>query len=325
MATVRKKGDHQWHVQVRRKGYPAVTKTFTARVDAEAWASVIESEMVRGVFVDRSAAEATSLREALDRYRDEVSVLKKTHNKEKSIIRYWQASKLGGRSMASIKQSDIAQYRDARQKVVGSATVRNEMALLSHLFTISAKEWGFGIANPVLMVRKPSPVRARDRRLSDKEINNIIQATESNELPAIIRLLVETAMRRGELAKLRWEHITIRGRTGTALLLDTKNGDDRVVPLSSGAVAALNLLPRQINGRVITLSADAITRAFARACDRAGVENARIHDLRHEAVSRLFDRGLDLTEVAATSGHKTWSMLKRYTHRKAAEIAKKLG
>jgi integrase len=323
MATIRKKGDLQWHVQIRRRGWATQSKTFETRAKAEQWAQIIESEMTRGVFVDRSEAEATTLSAALDRYQAEVSVLKKTASKERSFIKSWKSSALAGRSLASIKQADVAKWRDARLKVVGVATVRNEMALLSHLFTTAGKDWGMGISNPFLMVRKPPPVKGRDRRLSEDEINKIIQATESQELPVVIRLLTETAMRRGELSKLRWDNIDLKNRV--AHLVDTKNGESRHVPLSSAAVAALKGLPRRIDGRVISMAGDSITQAFARACERAGVENARIHDLRHEGVSRLFEKGLGVMEVASVSGHKTLSQLKRYTHMSAAELAKKLG
>jgi integrase len=323
MASIRKKGDLQWHAQIRRKGYPPATKTFTTRNEAQAWVQIVESEMVRGVFVDRSEAEATTLAEALERYAREVSVHKKTKTKEESIIRGWLARPLASRSLAAVRSIDLAKYRDDRLKEAGAATVRNELALLSHLFTVAAKDWNMGIQNPVSAVRKPAPVKGRDRRLSDDEIDKIINATESVELPAILRLLTETAMRRGELSKLRWEDIDLK--SCVARLRDTKNGDDREVPLSSRAVAALRGMPRRIDGKVFGLSGDGITRAFARACARAEVDDARIHDLRHEAVSRLFEKGLNPVEAAAVSGHKTLAMLKRYTHLKAADLAKKLG
>lgn len=323
MATVTKRGDLQWQCKVRAKGHPIQTRTFTTRAQAQAWGRVIESEMARGVFIDRSKAESTTLTEALDRYAREVSAHKKTANKEASIIRSWQARQMAARSLASIKPSDLSKYRDGRLKEVGAATVRNELALLSHLFTVAVKDWDMGVQNPVLSIRKPSPVKSRDRRLSNDEIGKIIEATESAELPVILRLLTETAIRRGELTKLRWEDVDLK--SCVTRLRDTKNGEDRDVPLSTRAIAVLRALPRRIDGKVFGLSADGITRAFARACRRAGIEDARIHDLRHEAVSRLFEKGLNPMEVASVSGHKTLAMLKRYTHLRAEDLAKKLG
>jgi len=322
MATIRKKGDG-WHCQVRKKGHSAITRTFTIKSDAVRWAAMVESELERGVFVDRSEAESTTVRDAFERYAREVSILKKGYSREKTMISRWQAQKLAGGSMASLKSMDVADWRDARLTQVSGSTVHRELCLLSHLFTVAIKDWGYGVQNPVATTRKPKLNRGRDRRLTQDEIERIIDATESRELPVAIRLLTETAMRRGELGKLKWENVDMKACV--AHLRDTKNGEDRDVPLSSRAVAALQGLPRRIDGKVIGMSSDGITRAFARACGRAGIEDARIHDLRHEAVSRLFERGLDVMEVASVSGHKTLSQLKRYTHLKAADLAKKLG
>ena len=322
MATFRKKGEG-WHCQVRKKGHAPVTKTFSLKSDAVRWATMIESEIERGVFVDRSEAESTTIRDAFDRYAREVAVKKKGYSREKTMISRWQAYRLADRSIASLKSMDVSKWRDDRCREVSDSTVHRELCLLSHLYTVAIKDWGFAVQNPVKMTRMPAASKGRERRLSESEIDKIIEATESAELPVVVRLLTETAMRRGELSKLRWEHIDLK--SSTAHLIDTKNGEDRTIPLSTRAKAALAALPRQIDGRVISMSADAITRAFARAAKRAGVEDARIHDLRHEAVSRLFEKGLDVMEVASVSGHKTLGQLRRYTHLKAADLAKKLG
>lgn len=330
MATITKRGNHQWQVKIRAKGFPPQTKTFTSRIDAEKWARHLENEMDRGIFVDRSEAEATTLHDALDRYGREVSALKRTHKKELSIIKSWQASTLAGMSLAQLRGVDLAKWRDDRLQQVGVATVRNELALLSHLYTTASKDWGMGVVNPVASVRKPPPVRGRDRRLSDAELDSIITTTQSVELPAIIRLLTETAMRRGELSRLVWERVDLENRT--AHLIKTKNGEDRFVPLSARAVGCLQSVKssredegREISGQVFLMTPDAITRAFSRACKRAKIQDARLHDLRHEAVSRLFEKELNSMEVASVSGHKTLSMLRRYTHLHAKDLAKKLG
>ena len=68
MASISRRGNLQWRVRVRIKGYPVQTRTFETRTDAEAWAKITESEMVRGVFISRKGAENTSLAEALERY-----------------------------------------------------------------------------------------------------------------------------------------------------------------------------------------------------------------------------------------------------------------
>ena len=111
-----------------------------------------------------------------------------------------------------------------------------------------------------------------------------------------------------------------------AHLPDTKNGEARSVPLSSTAIQTLRALPRSLHGQVFPgLTTEAVKRAFARAVRRAGIEDLRFHDLRHEATSRLFERGLNIMEVASITGHKDLRMLRRYTHLKAEDLARKLG
>ncbi|MCP3881843.1 MAG: site-specific integrase, partial [Sulfitobacter sp.] len=105
----------------------------------------------------------------------------------------------------------------------------------------------------------------------------------------------------------------------------TKNGESRTVPLSSTAVQVLDSIPRSFNGEVFPgLTSEAIKRSYIRARRRAGIEGLRFHDLRHEATTRLFENGLNIMEVASITGHKDLRMLRRYTHLKAEDLAKKL-
>ena len=93
-------------------------------------------------------------------------------------------------------------------------------------------------------------------------------------------------------------------------------------------MTAISSLPRHFkDGRVFwTWSrADSLENAWRRAVKAADIADFRFHDLRHEAVSRLFERGLNVMEVSAISGHKNLQMLRRYTHLKAEDLAQKLG
>jgi integrase len=104
-----------------------------------------------------------------------------------------------------------------------------------------------------------------------------------------------------------------------------KNGEPRAVPLSPAALAVLDALPRSVSGLVLPVRRMTLYSVFAAACARAKVENYTFHDLRHEALSRLAERGdFNVLELAAVSGHKTLQMLKRYTHLQAAKLADKL-
>ncbi len=324
-----------WRALIRRRGYPPLTRTFDSKAKAETWARQIEGEMDRGVFVSRAEAENTTLADALDRYAAEVSSSKKTANREIYTIRWWQTSALGPRSLASIRGKDIMAVLAAKE-AEGAAphTIHLYLALLSHLFTVARRAWGMeGLSNPTEFVRKPKLPQGRDRRLIDDEQIRLLNAAQAygGEIGAIITWAIETAMRRGEIAAMRWEHLDRKDRV--LLIPETKNGTPRQVPLSTVALEILSQrdpvrgdgLPRNVEGRIWGMRPDSISQAFERVCQAAGIEGLTFHDLRHEATSRLFEKGLNPMEVAAITGHKTLQMLKRYTHLKAKDLVGRLG
>jgi integrase len=333
MATIRKKGDLQWHVQVRKKGFPSVTKTFNTRADAEAWATVTESEMVRGMFQDRTEAEHTTIGDIIDRFIIEFAphhYRKRADQKEAWRYQCVHLKEmLGEYSLASLDQKLVAGYRDERLKDVSESTVRKELYMLSRVLRFAEIELGIALprGNPVLKIRKPADGRSRDRRLAKEEWDKFEAECKSSRniyLWPAVELAVETSMRQGELLGLRWEHIDVKRRL--AFLEQTKNGESRGVPFSSRAMAVLEGLPRSIKGHVLPVQRMTLYHVFHAAVVRAGIKDFTFHDLRHEALSRLAERGdFTVLELAAVSGHKTLQMLKRYTHLQAERLAKKLG
>ena len=327
MATINSREDQDgitigWQAIVRKKGYPSQTKTFRTKRDAEAWARLTESAMERGLWQNQSDADSTTLADALDRYGREVSSLKKSGKIELYRIGTLKTDKIAKLHLSRIRGADLAEYRDRRLNVgLSDSSVRLELAILSNLYTVAMKEWRMeGLRNPVLSVRKPSPGKARDRRLSPIEEKKLLGEC-TPPLKAIILFALETGMRRGEIQKLLWKDVDLI--KCTAQLFDTKNGEDRTIPLSSRAIAVLKALPRNINGKVFP-GAD-ISHSFTAACRRAAIDDLRFHDLRHEAASRLFEKGFNPMEAATITGHKTLQMLKRYTHLRAEDLAKRMG
>ena len=327
MATFRKRpgpgGRTAWQAQIIRRGYERQYRTFDTKAEAEAWAAVIESEIARGVFVSRAEAENTTLAEALDRYEREVTPKKKSRSDERYKLGAWRSSTLAGRSLASIRGKDLAAWRDA-ELASGSATgtVRRKLALLAHLFRVARKEWGMeSLASPVETIQLPPPGQARDRRLVGDEHARLLSAAQAygGEIGPIITWALETAMRRGEIAAMRWEHLDRHARVLRVPV--TKTGTPREGPLSRAAAAVLGALPRGLDGRVWSMRPDSISQAFERVCKAAGIEGLTFHDLRHEATSRLFEKGsMGDMQVAAITGHKTHQMLKRYTHLRAKDL-----
>ena len=327
MASVRARRDRDgivigWQCQVIRKGFPQQTRTFRSKAEAAAWATIVESEMTRGVWQDRSEAEQTTLAEALGRYGREISSLKKSGRIELYRIGTIKADSIGNLPLAKIRGADVAAYRDSRLSLgLSENSVRLELALLSNLFTVATKEWRMeSLTNPVLAVRKPATSRPRDRQLVGDEESRLLASCADWLRPMVI-LALETGMSKGEILMLQWENIDLARRV--ALLPDTKNGTARHVPLSSRAGDVLKRLPRNISGKVFTRLD--VSHAFIAATQKAKIEGLHFHDLRHEATSRLFEKGLNPMQVAAITGHKTLQMLKRYTHLQAEDLAKLLG
>ncbi len=310
-----------WFVQVRRKGHKSISRTFNTKAEGERWALQIESGMGVGTYVDNRETLSTTLFECLDRYASEIVPLKKGAKRDLNRVKAWQREPLAQKGIGTIKQVDVARWRDARiASGKSGSTVTKDLALLSHIFTIAIKEWGFPLTNPVTMIRKPKASSGRDRRLLDGEEQKLLDAA-SPEMKAFIIIAIETAMRRGEIHGLKrsW----IRGRV--AYLPDTKNGSARAVPLSVRALAAINSLPLRIDGNLWEFHIDTYTSTFERLCKELGIEGLRLHDLRHEATSRLFEKGLDIMQVKSITGHKSMQMLSRYTHLKADALAQLLG
>jgi len=341
MATFEQRESGYWQAKIRRKGWPAQSRTFEAMSDAEKWARGVEHDMDTGVFQSSSDAERTTLKDLIKRFETEFAPHHyRTRDDKKEAWRF-QCSRLsdvlGPYSLAAIDQTIVAKFRDDRiagknRKAVSGSTVRKELHLLSKILDFAEKECGINLprGNPVDKIRKPKEGRGRERRLTDKEWEAVeAQCKKSRNrhlLPAFY-LAVETAMRQGELLSLQWEDIDLKNRF--ALLQDPdkiKNEEPRAVPLSTRAVAVLANLPRSIDGLVFPVERMTLYHVFMAACTRAGVTDYTWHDLRHEALSRLAERGdFTVLELAAVSGHKTLQMLKKYTHMQASKLAEKLG
>ena len=320
-------GRRVWQVKIRRRGWPLQSGTFSSKARAEAWARRIEGEMDRGVFVSRTEANNTTLAEALDRYRREVSSRKRGSVQETSVASILAAGPLGRRTLGSLQGKDLATYRDGMiAEGYSPITIKRRLALLSHLYKVAEREWGMGgLVNPVPHVSMPRVDNARDRRLVDDELPRLLAAAQvyGGEIGPLITWAIETAMRRGEIAAMRWDHLDRRARV--LLIPETKTGTPRRVPLSTAALAVLDQIPRRLDGRVWGMRPDSISQAFERVCKAAGIEGLTFHDLRHEATSRLFEKGLNPMQVAAITGHKTLQMLKRYTHLRAEDLVGMLG
>jgi integrase len=325
---IQKDGTASYRAMVRMRGAKHQTETFSRRGDAKDWIRRIEEEIKQGKIPSAEAARMT-LGEALKRYAREITPKKKGKKREEARIKVWQAHDLSHRFLSAIRGTHLAEYRDAR-RAEGKAegTIRTELALISHVFKVAAKDWGMeGLRNPVKSITMPGTSNERSRRLEEREEERLLEALSGMPyMAALASLAIETAMREGELLKLTWADLDTQRRI--AKLHDMKSGDSREVPLSSSAIRTIESLPRALDksARVFPLTQFQVVKQFREACTAAGIRDLRFHDLRHEAISRLFEypRSLNVAEVAAISGHKTWSQLRRYTQLRAEDLVRRL-
>ena len=292
------------------------------------WSRAIDADIDRGRHSRFAESPDLSLREALQRYLEEVTPQKRGASEEVIRIRALQRMKIASYSMANLGPAVVARFRDERLEKVSSGTVIRDLSVLSSVINHARREWGIGMQNPCGLVRKPRAPHGRTRLLNADEEARLLQelrpvGRRNVWMTPVVQLALETAMRRGELLALRWESLNLEKRT--AHLPMTKNGRPRHVPLSLAAVSILESLPRSPDGRVFPITAAALVAAFTHACRRAGIADLHFHDLRHTATTRIAEKLPNVVELAAVTGHQSLQMLKRYYHPKAEDLALKLG
>jgi integrase len=335
-----------YRAQVRVKGRPAQSETFPNVKEAKAWATSLESAIRENRHHPHLAGGKKSFAELVQRYRD--TVMKDARGSSKAVREQhldWWNKRFAGRTLAEVTPELIAEARDAlagdkftRAKAVTSrgkkqtpteytragATVNRYLATLSHLFTMAVKEWRLAASNPVRDITKKKEARGRVRFLSDAERDALLAACGQSAWPALhtlVLLAISTGARRGELINLKWDDVDLRA--ARAVVHETKNGEPRVLPLVGKALEALRALKLQGSAKSPWVFAqpsgfpgpyENFDGVWYDALKASGIEDFRFHDLRHTTASYLAAQGASLLEIADTLGHKTLSMVKRYSH-----------
>ena len=244
-----------------------------------------------------------------------------------SRVRLLRAASIYRVGLAQLTATHIEDYLRRRQCTVCGETARKDGILIRQVIASASRLWGIKLgSNPALQVTLPPPSNPRTRRLTPSDQEKLLQAlvrTRSPFVASAIDLALHTGMRRGELLAARWSDLDMEQRT--LRLTMTKNGHPRTIPLAPEAMATIEALRSLSRGeRILPISANALRLAWERLKRRAGIKDLRFHDLRHEAISRLFEKGLNVPEVAVMSGHRDPRMLFRYTHPRPEDIALKL-
>ena len=339
-------GSISYRAQVRVKGRPALSETFPNRKEAKDWAASVEAAIREGRHFPHMRAKRMTFAGLADRYRTSVLADVKALSKAtREQHLKWFAEFFLGQTVAEITPDRVAEARDAlaaetfsRGKVRtlkgkevppkaykrSGATVNRYLATLSHMFTMGVREWRLIDRNPIRDITKKKEARGRVRFLSNDERESLLKACANcawKPLHTLVLLAISTGARRGELINLTWSNLDLK--TARATVYETKNGETRVLPLVGRALEALRELklqgsaksefvfPAPSNFPEPYTNFDSVWYDTLRA---AHIENFRFHDLRHTCASYLASQGASLLEIADVLGHKTMSMVKRYSH-----------
>ncbi len=336
-------GKTTWRARVKVQGHRVISKTFSTKTAAKRWAQSLEVKLREAPHLAASEAHRHTLNDAIDRYLQTVTPGKATSTQEaqKAELALWR-ERFGALPLAAVTPAKIVEVRDEwlrtkKQRGPGTltpATVNRRLAVLSHLFSVAVREWQWATTNPLEAVRKSREPPGRDRYLSDEELRRLLDAcriSEAQDLYLAVLLTVTTGARRNEVMGLAWRDLDLAG--GTVTFRDTKNKTHRSVGLVPQIVSLLKARRGIGTALVFPGKADPakhidLTASWETALRRAGILNFRWHDLRHTAASYLAMEGASLAEIAAVLGHKTLSMVQRYSHLSAehtAKVATKIG
>lgn len=312
-----------WRAQIRRLGFPPISRTFRTKAEAWSWAEKTERELLSGQYV---GPVKHTLGQAFTKYANEVSPTKRGGRWERYRLLSdpFQKAAMAAVAISRVSAAEISAWRDWRLLAVSGATVRREMNLIESVLEVSRKEWRWIAVNHLKDVKKPPNPRSRRRRVSEAEIGMVsdrLTGPSGKEVAAGFRLGIETAMRAGEMWTLGRDQIHLKERY--VHLDKTKNGDERDVPLSPTAKRIIAAMLKDGRDNLFTVSLGVRDALFRKARDAAGIENLHFHDSRAEAIWRL-SKKLDVLELARVTGHRDIRSLLFYYQSDASELAKKL-
>ncbi len=358
----RKSRKAPWCAILRVAGFPIQSRSFDTKAQAKAWAEPLELRLRAQKRSGRSLPHGLHVGNLVQRYLNEVTPQHRGAETETlRLNRFLREDALAQILAVDVASKDVAKWRDGRLKQVTPGTVNRELNLLHRIFELARKEWGLSLLNPVADVSRPKAPPGRDRRLQPEEEKFLLLGAgtlRNHYLAPLIAFAIATAMRRGEIVALDWQHVQLEDKRIVIPAANAKSGKARTLPLyktirdilaglvsvsagrQSETRTSSSMFPK--SGLVFNTTADGVKKAWQRSiaaalrlykeqCKENGqtpnpdfLHDIHFHDLRHEGTSRLLERGLSLPEVQSITGHTMASMVQRYAHIRADTLADKL-
>ena len=325
MASIRKRKE-RWQVQIRHKDSNPISKSFILHRDAVQWAREVEALIDKGQLPKQNQKNTDqTFGELIIEYMANVTPNKRGAEYETILLSALLRHSISEKKLCQLSTRDFSAYRDERLQAISPASLKRQLNPIRHIFQIAINEWGIPLKeNPLDKVTLKAKDNRRERRLKDGEYQKLLQAARTRQNPFIEKIIIfaiETGMRRGEILNLRWDQVDLKKRSVT--ILESKNGYSRTIPITQLATITLQALPKD-DARVFPTTANALRLSWDRMLKGTGIDDLHFHDLRHEAISRFFEMGLTVPEVASISGHRDTRMLLRYAHSDIKRVQMKL-
>lgn len=319
MGTIVKRGD-SYRAVIRKKGHPTVTKSFSKKAMAKVWIAETETAIERREL----AHGGTSIGGLMDRYIREMKAVKKLSADAEKSFRH-VAKSTTDLYLDELTPERLIEWRNKHHAKAAPQSVNRYMTRIGSVLSTAEVLWD--VVVPWREWRKARKAldklgvtgksKPRFRRFETDELT-LIKENLSTTLPLadIIDFALDTCMRSAEICRVRWADID-RGKR-TILIRQRKHprekeSNDQVIPLLG---ASLDIIDRQpkTHDEIFPYNSKSVEAAWRRARRQAGLVDTKFHDLRHEGISRLFEQGYSIQEVAIVSGHKSWNSLKIYTN-----------
>jgi len=320
-----------WQAIVKSKGRPTQQKTFKTKAAASAWGRRIEASMDNGSWIDTRETRSVLMENVVDdliysfeRFGIEVAGPKLGQlNQIKSYF--------AGVSIHDMTFDDVLDFAALRRKTVGPSTLQTQMYYLKQAVVNSRIKTELSVVDMAIDELKKKKIIMgsvrRDRRLEPGEYDALMMEAGGHWISVAIDIALESAMRQSEIHRLKWSDID-NNRGVIQLMRKDKHAETgqskQEIPLLKGVRDVLLRSQNMIRtgpNLVPVKRAASISDTFAKIRKKAGIEDLRFHDLRHEAISRMFERGMRVEQVRVVSGHRTLEQLSRYVNLRAEDLA----
>lgn len=331
MASIIRIGE-KWRATVRRKGHKPTTRTFPTKVLAQKWARQIEAGIDEGRAMT-AATSSVTVGQLIDRYTREVGE-KKPFGKNKASVLNLIKTHLENDIAADLTAERIVEYIRT-DRGVRDVTAGIDLTYLKGVLRIARALWREPV-QPAIVDDAREILRymgelgrstMRDRRPTPDELDALRDWFKRSEslTPAIFDFILASCFRPpSEIVRLRWEDLNEADRT--IMIRDRKDprkkiGNDQIVPLLNGSFDIIKRQHTQNHEYIFPVNGRTWSSLFPRACRDLGIEDLRLYDLRHEAISRLVEsKKYSIPEMMLVTGHKDPKQLMRYTQLRARDL-----